>query len=323
MQKTEDILMINHLDVFYYQTRIVRNISLSLKKGEFLGIVGESGCGKSTLLRSLMMLKGRGMHISGDIFFEGMEFMKLSDEKLRRLRGDRISLISQNAFQSMDATKTISSLFYETVRMHHKNVRRKENDKKAAEMMEKLLLNDTQRILRSYPFELSGGMCQRVGIALSMINSPQLILGDEPTSALDVTSQLQVVEQMKLLKEQFGVSLIVISHNFGVVAGLSDKIAIMYGGIIVEYGKRQEILQNAFHPYTKALIAAIPDMEGNISGGLAGTPPEFTDEIKGCPFAARCHIAEVQCQLSLPEERYMNQSHYVRCFCIPEKSREV
>lgn len=309
----KSVLKIENLNVSYDSVPILRNISFSVEKGEILGIVGESGCGKTTLLRSIMMLHAKGMVIEGSVKFEDRELLEMSAEELRRIRGNEISIIPQNALLAMDPTKTISSLFYETVRVHGRKIKRRDCDKEAAELMSGLLLTEPDRILRSYPFELSGGMCQRVAIAAAMINSPRLMLGDEPTSALDVTSQLEVVKQMKTLRDNFGVSLAVISHNMGVIAQISDTIAVMYGGRIVEYGRAEDILEKPRHPYTRALMAAVPDMEGNISGGLDGMPPVFTKDMKGCPFAERCCMRHSDCLEEEPREVYISDLHRITC----------
>ena len=242
------ILDVNNLVVSYNDIPIVRNVSLSVEEGKFLGIVGESGCGKTTLLNSIMALKRKISKTDGFINFCGEEITKLSEKKLRELRGNEIAMMPQNAFLSMDPTKTIASMFFETVKVHNANAKKMECFEKAAELMSRLLLNDPERILKSYPFELSGGMCQRVAIAASMINSPKLLLGDEPTSALDVTSQEEVVNQLKYLKNNFKVSAVIISHNIGVISMLSDDMAVMYGGKILEYGKTENVLYNPSHP---------------------------------------------------------------------------
>ncbi len=318
MLTLSDFLTVENLFVSYDDIPIVRDVSFTLGKGEFLGVVGESGCGKSTMLRSFLMLKNEKTSIKGSISLLGEDITQLPEENLRKLRGADISMIPQNAFLSMDSTKTISSLFYETVRMHRFGVKRAKTDEKALQLMEELLLDNPKRILQSYPFELSGGMCQRVSIAVAMINQPKLILGDELTSALDVITQLQVVKQLKMLKETFHVSLIVVSHNLGVVSQLSDSIAIMYGGTIVEYGKTAEIFENPLHPYTKALICAIPNMSGHISAGLPGIPPVFKKEMTGCSFAERCPVVMEQCKYREPQDRYVSASHRVRCLHIKE-----
>lgn len=308
------ILDINNLVVSYNDIPIVRNVSLSVEEGKFLGIVGESGCGKTTLLNSIMALKRKNSKTDGFINFCGEEITKLSEKKLRELRGNEIAMMPQNAFLSMDPTKTIASMFFETVKVHNANAKKRECFEKAVEFMSRLLLNDPERILKSYPFELSGGMCQRVDIVASMINSPKLLLGDEPTSALDVTSQEEVVNQLKYLKNNFKVSAVIISHNIGVISMLSDYMAVMYGGKILEYGKTENVLYNPSHPYTKALIEAMPDMDGRISGGLTGSPPVFTKNMKGCPFAGRCTEAETRCFEDEPSDVYIAPEHRAKCF---------
>ena len=205
-------------------------------------VIGPSGCGKTTLLNSIMALKRKNSKTDGFINFCGEEITKLSEKKLRELRGNEIAMIPQNAFLSMDPTKTIASMFFETVKVHNANAKKMECFEKAVELMSRLLLNEPERILKSYPFELSGGMCQRVAIAASMINSPKLLLGDEPTSALDVTSQEEVVNQLKYLKNNFKVSAVIISHNIGVISMISDDMAVMYGGKILEYGKTENVI---------------------------------------------------------------------------------
>lgn len=319
MTQSDKILEVNHLYVSYDGVDIVRNANFTLNKGEFLGIVGESGCGKTTLLRALMMLKRKNNSIRGTFRFLDKELTDMDEESLRRLRGGEISMIPQNAVTAMDGTKTVSSLFHETIRIHSdKKISRKESDTLASELMQKLLLEDTERILKSYPFELSGGMCQRVMIATAMVNNPKLMLGDEPTSALDVTSQLQVIKELEMLKNTNNISLVMISHNMGVISRIADRIAIMYGGRIVEYGSHDDIIRHAVHPYTRALLDAVPDADGNISKGLPGLPPAFKKDMQGCPFASRCEYCQERCRKELPEDVVIGGSHRVQCFRAEE-----
>lgn len=313
MPEREILLTVYKLNIAYGNVPIVRDISFTLSSGEALGVVGESGCGKTTMLSSLIGMKKKDASFNGSIDFLGANLSELPEESLRQLRGDTIAMIPQNAFFAMDNTKTISSLFYETIRVHRPGVKRTDSDAKAAGLMKKLLLQNPERILKSYPFELSGGMCQRVMIAVSMINSPKLLLGDEPTSALDVTSQAQVVEQIKLLQRSFAVSVIIVSHNLGVIAQLADKVAVMYAGRIVEYGLTKEVLEAPKHPYTRALLAAIPNMNGEISDGLPGTPPIFTSHMIGCPFAERCPEERSVCHIGFPDAAHLSRTHRVNC----------
>ncbi len=312
--KTANILEVKNLFVSYEEVNVVRDVSFSLSQGEFLGVVGESGCGKSTMLRALMALRQSGSHFSGSICFRGRELTQLSEKELCQLRGADISMIPQNAADAMDAVKTVSALFRETMRVHGRRLSRRESDRIAAELMQSLLLEDAERILRSYPFELSGGMCQRVMIALAMVNHPQLILADEPTSALDIASQMEVLRQLKRLKESASVSMVMISHNLGALAAVSDTIAVMYGGRIVEYGDRDSLLKAPAHPYTRALIDAVPDMEGHISKGLPGTPPPFEKKMQGCPFAGRCPHCRTRCLKEIPGDTRITGTHRVQCF---------
>ena len=209
MTGSENVLEVNDLYVSNGGTDIVRNGNFSLKKGEFLGIAGESGCGKTTLLRALMMLKRKDDCIKGSIRFNGRDLTKMDREELRQLRGNEIAMIPQNAVEAMDKTKTISALFYETICMHRsQKMKRKETDRIAGMLIEKMLPEESGRILKSYPFELSGGMCQRIMIAAAMVNHPGLILCDEPTSALDVASQLKVIRELETLKQEAQTSLI-------------------------------------------------------------------------------------------------------------------
>lgn len=319
MAGSENILEVKNLYVSSGGTDIVQNGNFSLKKGEFLGIAGGSGCGKTTLLRALMMLKRKEDVIKGSVRFQGRELTAMEAEELRRLRGSEITMIPQNAAEAMDGTKTISALFYETIRMHSgRKMKRRETDRIAGALMEKMQLEDIERVLKSYPFELSGGMCQRVMIAAAMANHPGLMLCDEPTSALDVANQLKVIQELEKLKKEEGISLIMISHNLGVISRIADKIAVMYGGRIVEYGSRDQIIYHSLHPYTKALLGAVPDGEGNISEGLPGLPPAFEKDRKGCPFAPRCPVCEKKCLEEFPEDTAEDRTHRVQCFRAKE-----
>lgn len=319
MPGREQLLEVNHLHVLYGGVPIVQDACFTLAAGETLGMVGESGCGKSTMLRALMLLGKSGTDIHGEILFRGSNLRTLDAVALQELRGSHISIIFQNAYLSMDPVKTISSLFHETIRMHRGKTDKKQSDAEAAQLLEKLLLEEPQRILRSYPFELSGGMCQRVGIAVALINRPSLILADEPTSALDVISQAQILDELKMARDTFGTSLIVVTHNIGVVTQLADWVAVMYAGSIVEYGTKAQLLQGALHPYTQALLRARPDLDGNISEGLPGMPPDFSHMPEGCAFAARCPRAGEICHRISPGETSPGTHHRVRCHFAREK----
>lgn len=314
----ESIIETKNLYVYYNDVPIVRNVSLKLKRGKILGIVGESGCGKTTLLRALMALGTKGERYEGSVLFNGREIIGMDENSLRELRGRDMSMVPQNATAAMDPTGTISSLFYETLRSHGFKGSRGESDRRAAAIMKSLMLENTQRLLKSYPFELSGGMCQRIAIAAAMVNSPSLILGDEPASALDTVNQAEVVKELKRLRDENGVSIILISHSVGVVAAAADEIAVMYGGRIVETASKDELISSPLHPYTKALIDAVPDMKGNISKGLDGEPPSFTKELLGCPFYDRCAERKDECRKFEFDLKKATDGHYVGCMLFSE-----
>lgn len=296
----KEILNTKDLNVSYGNVQILKNINISVNSGEILVIVGESGSGKSTLLKSLIKLAGNGSKIdSGSIKFNDKDLTKLSNEELRLIRGKEIATIFQNTGASLCPIRTIEKQFLETVKTHE-NATDEEIKKRISEIFTKINLKDVDRILKSYPFELSGGMNQRVGIALAMITNPSLILADEPTSALDVTAQAQVVKTLMKLRDDFKTSIIMITHNMGVVSYMADKVAVMYGGNIVEYGRKKDIIHRPLHPYTKMLIKSTPDMKKRRLQGIPGKAPSFGENKKGCAFANRCDKSISECFTETP-----------------------
>lgn len=256
-----ELLSVDNLSVSFGDVPVLNRISFSLKERSVLGIVGESGCGKTTLLRNIMGTKSRGAQASGTVRFLGEDLLTASPKKLQSIRGLEIAMIPQNAFLAMDSTKTVSSLFWETVWVHHPRAKKKVTDRKAVELMERLHLEEPERILRSYPFELSGGMCQRVMIAAATMNMPRLLLADEPTSALDAAAQKMVLQELNRLKEEFSISMLLVSHNLSVVAYLADTIAVMREGELVEIGTKEKILNDPEQEYTRELLAAVPTLQ--------------------------------------------------------------
>ena len=230
------LLEVEDLQAGYAQVPVVKGIRLSLREGEIAGIVGESGCGKSTFLRSLMVLDGRQNILGGSIRFAGTDLLSLSEEELRRIRGKDMVMIFQNAARASDPLKTIGHQFYETMRSHCGKVSKKECWQKAEAVLQQLHFPDPHRVLKSYSFELSGGMNQRAAIALALLLGPRLMLADEPTSALDVTAQAQVIKQMQALRETTRTAILLVTHNIGVVAQLCDQVGVMYAGRLVEWG---------------------------------------------------------------------------------------
>lgn len=253
------LLEIRDLSISYKnQGLVVKNVSFEINKGEIISIVGESGSGKSTLIRSVLgLLSQEGKITNGDIFFLGKNISDLRNRELNKLRGSSIGMIFQDAGASMNPIRNIESQFLEYIRIH-RNISKKEAGNIIKTWFIKLKLEDTERILASYPFELSGGMKQRIAIAMAMAQNPKLLLADEPTSALDVTIQAQVIKELKKIKEIYNTSIIIVTHNMGVAAYLSDKIAVMKNGELIEFGFKDKIIGNPENEYTKILLKSVP-----------------------------------------------------------------
>lgn len=251
------LLDIRHIDVCYNGIPAVEDVSLTVRPGEILGIVGESGSGKSTVIRAAMgLLGGNGMVTKGDIYYRGINIPDADQKTLRALRGAQMGMIFQNAGASMSPIRTIGDQMYESVRAHEK-ISREESDQRAVDLFTRIRLTDGERILESYPFELSGGMNQRAGIVMAMLLKPTLLFADEPTSALDVTVQAQVVEELLALREAFGTAIVIVSHNIAVIEKMADSIAVMRHGKLVEYGETKEVIRCPKEEYTKQLLGAV------------------------------------------------------------------
>lgn len=254
------MLEINSLNISYDKEEIVKDVNISVGESEIIGIVGESGSGKSTLINSILGLLGNGGQITGgEILFNEESLIDKSEKEMRKLRGNVISLISQYPEQSMDPVFTIGEQIVECMRYHRK-ITKKESLETAIHLFNELGLINPKKILSSYPFELSGGMSQRVSIAMALANQTKLLLADEPTSALDVTIQAQVVDLMMDMKNKHNMSILIVSHNIGVIAKMADKIGVMFQGEIVDFGNKEEILYHSKHDYTKLLIKSIPKL---------------------------------------------------------------
>lgn len=292
---------------------IVRGISLRMDAGEILGVVGESGCGKSTLLGAVLgLLPAEGWQMHGQILLEGRDLPALSREAMRRLRGERLGAVFQNPEDSLNPSRRIKTQFYEALRAH-RPVTRREAGQIAQKALERLHLEDGERVLEAYPFQLSGGMNQRVAIALAMVLEPALLLADEPTSALDVTVQAQVIRELMEMRERFGTAILLVTHNMGVVRHAADRVAVLYAGRVVEYGDRRQVLGQPAHPYTRALMAAIPDFSGRLPRGIAGAPPMLGETVEGCAYAPRCPLAEPDCFRRDDVLRQVGPSHFCAC----------
>lgn len=252
------LLEVNHVEISYSNTIVVKDFSISLGKGEILGIVGESGSGKSTVIKGIMGILGKaGVITNGDILFRGININGYSDKAMRKLRGSSMGMIFQNSEAALCPIRTVGDQLFESV-SQHKKISKAQMESEALEIMEKMNLEDGEQILNSYPFEMSRGMNQRVGIMMAMIMKPALLLADEPTSSLDVTVQAQVVKEMMKLREVYNTSIIIVTHNIGVVSHMADKIVVMHRGDLIECGKTQEVIHSPKMEYTKELLASVP-----------------------------------------------------------------
>lgn len=253
-----ELLSFKHVEISYGAVPVVQDVSFSVKPGEILGLVGESGSGKSTLLKAAMGLLGNdGLVTKGNILFAGKNIPDLSEKELRGICGAKIGMIFQDAGASLCPIRTIGEQIYESMAAH-KSISKGEAREKACRLFEKLEFKDGDRIWNSYPFELSGGMNQRVGIAIAMLQGPDILLADEPTSALDVAVQKQVVLEMKQLRELFGTAIILVTHDIGVVSAMADTVLVLKDGRQMEYGEARQVLESPQNDYTKKLLAAVP-----------------------------------------------------------------
>lgn len=253
----EPLLQVEHVTICYNGTPVIHDVSFDLQEGEILGIVGESGSGKSTIIKAVMGLLGSaGMVTRGDIYYKGQNVVDMPQEKLRRLLGPEIGMVFQDCKAALCPIRTVGDQIFESM-SEHGRISREESNRRAADIMEKIGLTDTKRVLDSYPFELSGGMNQRVGICTAMMQYPSLLLADEPTSALDVTVQKQVVEELKLMRDEYKTAMIVVTHNISVVGVLADQVLVLQNGRVMDYGSTDRVLHHSENAYTKKLMDSV------------------------------------------------------------------
>ena len=256
-----EILRYEHVDITYNGFKAVKDVSFTVNEGEILGIVGESGSGKSTLIKAAMGLLGEtGLVTRGDIWYKGKNLPDLSPGEMRKLNGPELGMIFQYAGSSFCPIRTVGTQLYESM-TEHESLSKEAFRDRATELLEKIGFENARRILDSYPFELSGGMQQRVGIAAAMLLNPSVLLADEPTSALDVSVQKQVVEEMLLVRKTFGTSIVLVTHNIGVIGAMADKALVMKNGAMVEYGETQQVLDDPKEDYTRLLMSAVPKLK--------------------------------------------------------------
>lgn len=296
----------------------VNGISLSLREGETLGIVGESGCGKSVSMLSVMrLLHEPPAKIMADrLYFMETDIMSLSKEEMRKVRGSQIAMIFQDPMTSLNPVLTIGFQIAEPLKLHL-GLDEKAAEKRSAELLKMVGIPDAASRLDDYPHQFSGGMRQRAMIAMALACNPAVLIADEPTTALDVTIQAQIVELVRRLQDQIGMALIWITHDLGVVAGLADRVFVMYAGFIVESAPVDELYGNPRHPYTAALLRSLPRMDGSVGEDLEtieGFPPDLIDLPKGCPFAARCRFVQDKCRTENPPLEEISPDHKIACW---------
>ncbi len=297
--------------------KAVDGVSFDIGKGETLGIVGESGCGKSVTALSIMRLipDPPGRIVGGEIIFDGQDLLKLKDEQMRRVRGKRIAMIFQDPMTSLNPVLTISRQLTEALELHLRMSRRAAKDR-AVELLDMVGIPGARARIDDYPHQFSGGMRQRVMIAMALINNPDLLIADEPTTALDVTIQAQIIDLIKKLSADFGTAVMFISHNLGVVAGLCDRINVMYAGHIVETAETEELFAYPKHPYTLGLLRSIPRLDEVRKEKLVpieGLPPDLISPPPGCPFQPRCVYRVDRSEQERPELRTVRPGHEVAC----------
>ena len=296
--------------------RAIEDINFSIEYGETLGIVGESGCGKSVTSMSILRLFSKFTYRmdNGEILFKTKDITKISDREMSSIRGKEISMIFQDSMTSLNPVLTIGNQLSEAFRLHSK-MTKKEGMSKALDMLIKVGIPSPEKRIKEYPHQLSGGMRQRVMISMALAQNPSLIIADEPTTALDVTIQAQIIDLLKMLKETTGSSIILITHDMGVVADMADKMIVMYAGMVMESGKTSEIFKSPLHPYTKGLLASIPRKDKNTEklSTIEGTVPTLKAMPKGCRFSTRCTYAEERCHLERPK-MYQVEGRGVSCF---------
>lgn len=307
------------------EVKALNGVSFSMNEGEVLGIVGESGSGKSVTAYSIMGLTAYpGKLIGGTIYFNGHQIEKMSEKEMRKIRGNEVSIIFQDPMTSLNPVYTIGNQITEVIRLHT-GKSKKEAYNRAKELLELVGINEPTKRLKQYPHELSGGMRQRVMIAIALACEPKLLIADEPTTALDVTIQAQILELMQELRQKLGMSIIMITHDLGVVASMCERIAVMYAGHIVEYGTADEIFYEPKHEYTKGLINSIPKLSAQEIERLVpieGQPVDLLNPPAGCPFAPRCANCMKICLREMPPKTELSDTHYSHCWLLQKEEFE-
>ena len=318
---SENILSVQNLHTSFHtdkgEVKAVNGVTFNLEKGKILGIVGESGSGKSVTAYSIMrILEKNGRITEGKILYKGQDIAAFSEKQMREFRGKCCSIIFQDPMTSLNPVFTVGNQLKEAIELHTDR-KGKEAEARAIEMLTLVGVNEPEKRVKQYPYELSGGMRQRVMIAMALACEPDILIADEPTTALDVTIQAQILELMQELRKKLGMSIIMITHDLGVVASMCEKIAVMYAGHIVEYGTTDEIFYQPGHEYTKGLINSIPKLNTEVRERLVpieGTPVDLLNPPAGCPFAPRCKNCMKICLSKMPPRTELSDTHYTYCW---------
>ena len=323
------LLEVNDLHTSFFtdagEVKAVDGVSFRLDHGKVLGIVGESGSGKSVTAYSVMqILAPTGKIVSGSVKFDGQELGGAGEKLLRSARGNRISIIFQDPMTSLNPTYTIGRQLMEAILLHTDRNRHQARER-AVEMLKLVNVNEPEKRMKQYPFELSGGMRQRVMIAMALACEPDILIADEPTTALDVTIQAQILDLLQSLQKKLGTAVIMITHDLGVIAGMCSRVLVMYGGVVVEEGTVREIFYEPKHPYTWGLLRSIPQKSGEKRKliPIPGSPPDLIAPPPGCPFVARCPYAMNICNSALPEMTRLSQTHCARCRLLDEGAPRI
>ena len=327
-EKKEPLLRVEDLIVEYTSggkiIHAVNGVSFDLEEGTTIGLVGETGAGKTSIAKAILrVLPDPPAKIkSGSIYLNGEDILKMPEEKMLDIRGDKISMIFQDPMTALNPTMTIGDQIAEVIELHS-DISKREAHHRAVKMLRKVGI--TEERYSEFPFQFSGGMKQRVVIAMALANSPQLLIADEPTSALDVTIQAQVMEMIQDLIEKQGTSLILITHDLGLVATSCDDVAVVYAGEIIEYGSKEEIYDHPSHPYTIGLFGAIPNLESDVRrlANIEGLPPDPSNLPTGCSFAPRCPYATEECRTKPPKSEQIAEKHYCSCYIGRQKRGAV
>lgn len=326
----EKVLQVKDLQVSFStyggEVNAVRGVSFDLHQGETLAIVGESGCGKSVTSQSIMRLipSPPGKITGGEVLFKDKNLITLKESEMRKIRGTHISMIFQDPMTALNPTLTIGEQIMEGI-IEHEKLSREQAKRVAVEMLTLVGIPSPEQRLKQYPHQFSGGMRQRIVIAMALVCRPDVLIADEPTTALDVTIQAQILELFREIQKKTGVSIILITHDLGVVAQVADRVAVMYAGKIVEIGTRREIFYQPQHPYTKGLLQSVPRLDrerGNLVP-IPGTPPDLFSPPIGCAFAARCPYAMEVCDKAYPFKTHLSSDHQVDCWLQDERAQKL